>query len=49
MGQDLLQLAYAAYNAGIPFSIHLTSESYPQGFTITFFVEELGKCLASVN
>ena len=49
MGQDLLQLAYAAYNAGIPFSIHLTSESYPQGFTITFSVEELGKCLASVN
>lgn len=41
MGDRLLSLAVAAYNAGIPFSIHIVSTSFPEGFTITFSVEEL--------
>ncbi len=41
MGDRLLRLAVAAYNAGIPFSIHIVSTSFPKGFTITFSVEEL--------
>lgn len=46
MGEQLVSLANAAYNAGIPFSIHLISTTYPQGFTITFSVEELCEGLA---
>ncbi|MDE5795558.1 MAG: hypothetical protein K2H75_00445 [Muribaculaceae bacterium] len=46
MGKDIVCLARAAYDAGIPLSIHLVSLSFPEGFVITFSVEELGKGLA---
>lgn len=46
VGKDILSLAEAAYNVGIPLSIHLVSLSFPEGFIITFSVEELGQGLA---
>lgn len=46
IGEDIVRLAKAAYDAGIPLSIHLVSLSFPEGFVITFSVEELGKGLA---
>ncbi len=49
MGDRLLRLAVAAYNAGIPFSIHIVSTSFPKGFTITFSVEELKEGLTEKN
>ena len=45
MGEQLVYLATAAYNAGIQFSIHIISSSYPDGFSIYFTLEELGKGL----
>lgn len=47
MGKQLLRLATAAYNAGIPFSIHIISTSYPAGFTISFTAEELANGLSA--
>lgn len=46
MGKDIVRLAKAAYDVGIPLSIRLVSLSFPEGFVITFSVEELGKGLA---
>lgn len=45
MGPDLISLAIAAYNAGIPFAIHITASSYPKGFTILFTIDDLEKGL----
>lgn len=46
MGDTLVSLAEAAYNAGIPFAVHLTSTTFPEGFTITFNVDDLKKGLS---
>lgn len=45
MGNTLVSLAEAAFNAGIPFSVHITSTTFPEGFIITFNVEDLKKGL----
>lgn len=46
MGGTLISLAEAAFNAGIPFAVHITSSTFPEGFTITFNVEDLKKGLS---
>lgn len=45
MGDIFVSLAEAAFNAGIPFAVHLTSITFPEGFTITFNGEDLEKGL----
>ncbi|MDE5876007.1 MAG: hypothetical protein K2H47_00650 [Muribaculaceae bacterium] len=49
MGKDIIRLAEAAYNAGISLSIHLVSTSFPEGFVITFSVDELEIGLAQIK
>lgn len=47
MGNTLVSLAEAAFNAGIPFAVHITSTTFPEGFIITFNVEDLKKGLSN--
>lgn len=46
MGDTLVSLAEAAFNAGIPFAVHITSTTFPEGFIITFNVDDLKKGLS---
>lgn len=46
MGDTLVILAEAAYDAGIPFAVHITATTFPEGFTITFSIEDLKKGLS---
>lgn len=46
MGDTLVYLAEVAFNAGIPFAVHITSTTFPEGFIITFNVDDLKKGLA---
>jgi hypothetical protein len=45
MGEPFISLSEAAYNAGIPFAIHLTATTFPEGFTVTFTIDDLRKGL----
>lgn len=45
MGDPLVPLADAAFNAGIPFALHVTSTTFPEGFTVTFTIDDLKKGL----
>lgn len=49
IGDELLSLAKAAFDAGIPFSIHLTSSSFADGFTICFLVEERSEAFRQIS
>lgn len=46
MGEPLVSLAEAAFNAGIPFALHVVSTTFPEGFTVTFNSEDLKKGLS---
>lgn len=45
LGEPFVPLAEAAFNAGLPFTIHFTSETYPQGFSVTFSLKDLEQAL----